>query len=327
MSQHYEPLHLPEAATRRRSLKDWIDKIRWLGFSHKKRSLHEQMEARSSLPPEVWGPSQERRQFASEISEIIRDRFYWPNAHFQPEDPFDLVLFVDEGSIDGLDIDETLMQIEEDLLDCELTSEVWDSLWELSFGEVVDALAEIRAMPDKSSVRRKKDVIPLHGPEALEANPCPALATFLDMRDFLRGQFELAGSLRPSTRIAKALPLDAIHALDGYIKNHFQTKTHLWSHYTLRDTLACGVAGTMVLVAAFTALTTFHGNPHGLALSLPILLLGMVATLGIAFTRTGFYWFSRTYWARLFGRKPNLLTFADLVRHIIAERQRLAQAG
>ena len=70
-----------------------------------------QLEARESPPETVWGTEPTRRSIAPRICHRIQELFEWPNDHFLPDDPID-ILFL--APWDDLEIVELIMQTEED---------------------------------------------------------------------------------------------------------------------------------------------------------------------------------------------------------------------
>jgi len=58
-----------------------------------------QLEARPIFPSTEWGSNPRRLEMARGIRRIIRDQMGWPNDHFIPDDPMDIVCWAHE---DGL---------------------------------------------------------------------------------------------------------------------------------------------------------------------------------------------------------------------------------
>ena len=54
--------------------------------------IAEQLELRPSFPAEAWG-SEDRAAFAAAVGRIIAEEIGWPNSHFLPDDPLDLVFY------------------------------------------------------------------------------------------------------------------------------------------------------------------------------------------------------------------------------------------
>jgi hypothetical protein len=54
--------------------------------------IAEQLKLRPSFPAEAWG-SDDRAAFAAALGRIVADEIGWPNSHFLPDDPLDVVLY------------------------------------------------------------------------------------------------------------------------------------------------------------------------------------------------------------------------------------------
>lgn len=58
--------------------------------------LAEQLKHRTSFPADAWG-SDNRAAFAAAIGHIIAEELAWPNSHFLPDDPLELVYYCPSG--------------------------------------------------------------------------------------------------------------------------------------------------------------------------------------------------------------------------------------
>ena len=58
--------------------------------------LAEQLRQRPSFPADAWG-SDHRAAFAAAVGRIIADELGWPNSHFQPDDPLEIVFYCPAG--------------------------------------------------------------------------------------------------------------------------------------------------------------------------------------------------------------------------------------
>jgi hypothetical protein len=58
--------------------------------------LAEQLKQRPSFPADAWG-SGDRASFAASVGRIVADELAWPNSHFLPDDPLELVFYCPSG--------------------------------------------------------------------------------------------------------------------------------------------------------------------------------------------------------------------------------------
>ncbi|HZN66517.1 MAG TPA: hypothetical protein VFB66_14605 [Tepidisphaeraceae bacterium] len=58
--------------------------------------LAEQLSQRPSFPADAWG-SDHRAAFAAAVGRIIADELAWPNPHFLPDDPLEIVFYCPAG--------------------------------------------------------------------------------------------------------------------------------------------------------------------------------------------------------------------------------------
>lgn len=106
-----EPLHWPESFSV--SHKPWYkmlftaDKQYKPTIDYVKRQLIE----RDKPDPAWWGNDPVRFKVAKQVCHRIQERYEWPNDHFIPEDPFD-VLFLTPW--DDLEVNEVILELEDD---------------------------------------------------------------------------------------------------------------------------------------------------------------------------------------------------------------------
>jgi hypothetical protein len=77
-----------------------------------KEALDRQLRERSRPDPGVWGDDPLRVRTALAACKLIQENYQWPNDHFLPADPFDIVCLI---PWDDLDIVELVMSLEEHL--------------------------------------------------------------------------------------------------------------------------------------------------------------------------------------------------------------------
>ena len=54
--------------------------------------IAEQLKLRPSFPAEAWG-SDDRAAFAAAVGHIVADEIGWPNSHFLPDDPLEILFY------------------------------------------------------------------------------------------------------------------------------------------------------------------------------------------------------------------------------------------
>ena len=81
------------------------------------------------------GDNPKRLEMARYLCLLIKEKYDWPNDHFIPNDPFDIVFQI---PWDDLDIIEVIMRCEEDL-EIEIKDEEAQE-WGGALGDIVDFL-------------------------------------------------------------------------------------------------------------------------------------------------------------------------------------------
>jgi hypothetical protein len=221
--------------------------------------LVDQLKARETTPPEVWGPDPKRRELAVAISEIVRDEIQWPNANFVPDDPFSLVLFNvywDGCTCDGMEIETIAMRME-DLIGHEIDDDHWNALYGMTFGEAVDTLSQ----PDtgnRAALERSRPVS-LVGPECFEARACPSVAVFRDIQTYLRRPcFDLEPrAVQLSACVRDALPRRVLLALNDHVYNRFNLCLYPWRSTKWKDHLTLGLTATATVIVGMALLAGF----------------------------------------------------------------------
>ncbi len=325
----YEPLHLPEDDPQAGA---WRSRIRHFvvdGFrmSHKAKALVAQMKQRETDSRGGLGTrTRNAASWRKEIAEIIQDEIGWPNSNFIPEDPFSLVIcniHWDGYFMDGMEVECIAMRMEELTGIDAFDEDAWTAYWELTFGEVVDAL--LRDPTDPAAVIKKVCLWPSEGPNALEALSCTAPAIFFDIRKFLTQ--EKYGVSKPSLRLST--PLQTLfqkvpsYELEHYLARRFNVASDVLRTFSSElDMAKAGMVGTLIVVAAFSGLLLaldlrFPDAADSSMWLLPI----MFGVIGLGVT----FWFglpgflSRPFWPR----HKRLKTVKDLVEHIQKERARV----
>lgn len=97
--------------------------------------LKRQLLTRSHPDPMVWGEDPKRSEIASVVCKRIQEEYSWPNDHFLPNDPCDIVFLTPWDDLESVEL---AMQLEEDLgihlEDAEVAS------WGGTLSNVVDML-------------------------------------------------------------------------------------------------------------------------------------------------------------------------------------------
>ena len=105
------PIEQPQTILERLLLPGW-----WFHSSNNYqttiRGIHKQLLARPKPLPGVWGDDPKRLQTARYLCGVLKEEYDWPNNHFIPDDPFDIIFQI---PWDDLQIVEVVMRFEEDL--------------------------------------------------------------------------------------------------------------------------------------------------------------------------------------------------------------------
>ncbi len=323
MTPGYRPLHLPPEEPKRKS---WLWEFLNGGCGVKQgKSLVAQLNARDSIPPDVWGPDRDRQRFAAAISRIIANTIPWPNAHFIPEDPFGLVTFALPNGEDDFELN-TILMATESLLGWDVDEGAL-GLLDKTFGEVVDTLLERT---------RTEQALPLVGPGAPENRPCPSLAIFLDLRNSVVSSSPglLRRAVRPSIKLHDVLSRRGVTTLDHYVRQRFDREGFLGPEVrgTALPALWSGLIAALLCALWLVAGSVFYGFQFPdsgvwtwLQTLRDILSTGMfLVFFFFALTFAGLLW---SLCRRLVQRancwkNSRTRTFGDLVRQIQAARNR-----
>ena len=100
------------------------------------RSIEQQLRDRPDTS-QFWGADPRRQRVSSAIRKIAEKECGWPNDHFIPADPLDLVFW---GHKDGLDDVSAVMRIEKEFGFDLPDSESERRRWQGTLGELVDRL-------------------------------------------------------------------------------------------------------------------------------------------------------------------------------------------
>jgi len=330
MLSRYERLHLAPWEFARKTLIRRIRDFFRMGFTDNAKIFLRRIEDRSPVADEVWGTTPERRRFAKALRDIVKEEIGWPNANFLPEDPFELLthkIRTDDWSWSYMEHVWILMRTEE-LTGLCIDGELWKMFQDMTFGEVVDYLFARRV--DGYRPLWQVEAIPLG---ALEAQRCPALAAFLDIRAYLRTPFNRVQrkAIRPQARIRDALPPHIVVRLDAYVAKRFGVRPRLVRDPSCRDRLRLGLTAGLVLPIivcvlglVLAGLSWYQEGYDSSILLLPIfavffLLPGLLVTGVLASPHL----VKAVYERVRFGKRPIIKTFADLIRWIQSERARL----
>ena len=138
-----EPLHWPDfyqsEADEPQSFWKRLPFIGWLFSSSDYEavinSVKEQLLARPKPSPGMWGDDLSRVKMARYLCSTVKEEYEWPNDHFIPDDPFEIVF---QMPWDDLKIVEFVMRVEEDL-DVNVPDEEAE-MWGGTLGNIVDYL-------------------------------------------------------------------------------------------------------------------------------------------------------------------------------------------
>jgi acyl carrier protein len=103
--------------------------------------IERQLEEREKPPESIWGSDPERIALAKIVCKILAEELSWPNDHFIPEDPVNILLW---SHVDGLDDVEAVLQLEEKL-GVKITEEQTAAWSDGTLGEMVDCLLEMKS--------------------------------------------------------------------------------------------------------------------------------------------------------------------------------------
>ncbi len=137
-----EPLHWPDQLQQHAQKPPLWHRLPLVGlykppnFSRAIEPVAEQLKTRQPPPPEVWGDDPARVNVAHYLCSAAQKRYQWPNDHFIPEDPFDVVFQI---PFDDLEIVEMVLRFEEELK-ITISDEEAQQWADKTLGEVVDFL-------------------------------------------------------------------------------------------------------------------------------------------------------------------------------------------
>jgi hypothetical protein len=123
-----EPLHWPDGYKVEQYVpKEWFEHLPfslvffWLSkpvWVYKDRfqpviiEVGKQLITRPEPSQSIWGSTPERVNMAQYVCAVIKDTYAWPNSHFIPEDPLDVVFQMPFGEVDLV---ECIVRLQEDL--------------------------------------------------------------------------------------------------------------------------------------------------------------------------------------------------------------------
>lgn len=103
-------------------------------------SLAQQLASRSTRESHSNTYDYVRSQLTAFVARTVKDLFGWPNDHFFSDDPFDLMVFGDDG--EGIELIDAI-EVYLDLPKGTISDEQMESLYKLTFGQVIDFLLEL----------------------------------------------------------------------------------------------------------------------------------------------------------------------------------------
>ena len=115
--------------------------------------LQRQLLTRSRPDLRIWGEDPMRIRMGIVVCKKIQETYEWPNDHFLPEDPFDILMLM---PWDDLEIAELVMGLEEDL-EIDIPNPEVEAWFGATLSTVVDRLMalEQRRTPQPSGRRKK----------------------------------------------------------------------------------------------------------------------------------------------------------------------------
>jgi hypothetical protein len=300
MLPRYRPLYLIEQNRRFFSL--------GLGNTPRAKHIEQQMASRPKFPDEAWGGAGLRLEVAKAISAIIQEGLGWPNANFQPEDPMDKVMFDFSGDGHMMYGDEftSIMMRMEELLKLELTQKDEEAMWRGTYGEAIDMM--IAKSPDAAVCLRQNQPRPLTGSGAIEAEHCPKLAAFLDVREYLRKALLVDAKLLPKMAISRFGTCRTARELDEYVSARFRVSNCVLPHRPWQRAVMTGIL--LPLIIAIGGLFCFG------PVAFVIAGIAMVLSFGLAIRRYPEAHRMARYQVR---------TLGDLVKCICLERRRMIE--
>lgn len=116
-------------------------------FAH----ISKQLSERDPKCLVAWGSDCRRQQLAMSCSKILKSEFGWPNAHFLPTDPFEIICW-DKSAyfIDELRIPAALSRIEALAQIPQQSQEWWTRAMSATLGEVIDQILLISGESSRS---------------------------------------------------------------------------------------------------------------------------------------------------------------------------------
>jgi acyl carrier protein len=134
-----QPLQWPDNFTPAASLWDWIPFLAWFSprnarYAEVAEDIRRQLLQRQAPDPAVWGSDPVRLQTARSLCRWAQKQYAYPNDHFLPDDPFEIVF---QMPWDDLEVVEFMICMEEayDIAIADEECRRWRTL-----GDVVDSL-------------------------------------------------------------------------------------------------------------------------------------------------------------------------------------------
>jgi hypothetical protein len=108
--------------------------------------IKRQLEERSPQVLDLWGGDPEKRQLLEKIFIILQLRFGWTHPRFIPDDPMVGVVASKTGQFEVV---EFIMDIEKNILGASPSERKWKQIWEGTFGDFIDFLADQMKTADR----------------------------------------------------------------------------------------------------------------------------------------------------------------------------------
>lgn len=98
------------------------------------RTFHDQVRQRPRADPRIWGDDPARQRVAICLAQAIQKAGRWPNAHFLPDDPIDILWWEHDGGLEPIEVHFEL----EESLGFKTTPEAFYAMDTMTFGQAVD---------------------------------------------------------------------------------------------------------------------------------------------------------------------------------------------
>lgn len=131
------PLYWPDMWVRRSRLQRFLVGMPFIGIDRRtRRHICWQLAQRSFGVCSYWNADDRSWKLIKEVSDLIQDCLRWPNEHYLPDDPCEILLW-EPSCVSELLAEEVMLRLSEDF---KLPETVWDRFGELCFGQLIEAI-------------------------------------------------------------------------------------------------------------------------------------------------------------------------------------------